>query len=89
LFTPDTARGYSPQDNAARMLDRWAAGLPIAVLVLADLLENWGVLRGLSQGGYSADVLIPWIQALGAIRSAALGSLLVYLLLAAGLRLRR
>jgi hypothetical protein len=76
---------YSPRNAAARVLDRWAAGLPIYVLALADLLENLGVFHGLRWGGSSAAELIPWIQASGAAKLAALGSLVVYLPVVAGL----
>ena len=36
-------------------------------------------------GGSSAAELIPWIQALGTVKPAALGSLVVYLPVVAGL----
>jgi hypothetical protein len=76
---------YSPRNAAARLLDRWAAGLPICVLALADLLEDLGVFHGLRRGGTTAAGLIPWIQAFGAVKLAALASLVVYVPVVAGL----
>jgi hypothetical protein len=76
---------YSPGNNTARVLDRWTAGLPICVLALSDLLEDLGVFHGLRWGGSTAAELIPWIQAFAAVKLVALGSLVVYLPVVAGL----
>jgi hypothetical protein len=77
---------YSPQNGRAAAIDLLTSALPLVLLAMSDIMEDIVVFVGVDAFG---DRVIPWVQALTVTKFVLLGLMIVYLLIAGLLSLKR